>query len=140
MHPTRMTGMVGPQIDRTSSIHCAHAVRGVSRKLSGRRAHLNRYVVERVWGVDGEGDEDYMRLGVRHWPETFVLFLASVKRVESVSIRDRRSSSVRVRAVSAAVARARAWRSRREAGAKCTRRNESGVRNTSDNENACAAR
>ena len=59
LHPTKMTGIVEPQIERTSSIHCNEGLgMGVCGHMT--RACLNRDVVERVRGVNGECDEDDM--------------------------------------------------------------------------------
>lgn len=60
--------MVGPQIERTSSIHCvAYSVSvrvgGVGRRQGERvrgNAYLHSDVLERVRGVNGECDEDNM--------------------------------------------------------------------------------
>lgn len=41
------------------------------------RSYLLLNVVERVGGVDGEADEDDVRVGVRERAETVVIFLAS---------------------------------------------------------------
>ena len=68
LQPTRMTGMVGPQIERTSSIHCvAYPDVSKSREGGGRQgervrgnAYLHSDVLERVRGVNGECDEDNM--------------------------------------------------------------------------------
>lgn len=40
-------------------------------------AHLLADVVERVGGVDGEADQDDVRIGVRQGPQAVVVFLTS---------------------------------------------------------------
>lgn len=37
--------------------------------------HLLLHVIERVWRIDSKTDENNMRVGVREWAETIVIFL-----------------------------------------------------------------
>lgn len=56
LQPTRRMGMVGPQMSRTSSIHWGMPLAGEGERERG--ADLCGYVLERVRGVDGKGDEN----------------------------------------------------------------------------------
>ena len=49
----------------------------VSNELGATETHLLLDVVERVWRVDGETDQDDMRVGVGERAESVVIFLAS---------------------------------------------------------------
>lgn len=56
--------MDGPQMERTSSIHYSHEVISVDVLYEvtkkGEAAHLDSHVVEGVWSVDSECNEDDM--------------------------------------------------------------------------------
>ena len=60
LHPTRITGIVGPHIERTSSIHCDRN-QHKHEEAECYSSCLRCYVVKRVQCVKGEGNEDYMR-------------------------------------------------------------------------------
>lgn len=65
LHPTRRIGIVGPHILRTSSIHCIRH-RNVNEKNNegGDYAYLYGDVFQRIRSINGEGNQDDMRLGV----------------------------------------------------------------------------
>ena len=50
--------MLGPQIERTSSIHCGSGQHIHTQEQASGGAHLNGDVIEGVGGVDGKGNED----------------------------------------------------------------------------------
>lgn len=49
----------------------------VSNELGATETHLLLDVVERVWRVDGETDQNDVGVGVRQRTETVIIFLAS---------------------------------------------------------------
>lgn len=62
LQPTRITGTVRPQIDRTSSIHCGwigvRNQRGRTEQLT--KSHFDRYIFQRVRSVDGKCNKNNM--------------------------------------------------------------------------------
>ena len=73
MQPTRMMGRPWQKC-RTSEIHCALSATSVRLVIAW--SYLLLDVVERVGRVDGEADEDNMRVGVGQRAQTVVIFLA----------------------------------------------------------------
>jgi hypothetical protein len=75
LQPTRMMGRPWQKCS-TSEIHCA-AVSGPHVETWARVPYLLLDVVERIRRIDGEANQDNVRVGVRKRAETIVIFLAS---------------------------------------------------------------
>lgn len=71
LHPTKITGIVGPHMDRTSSNHCYSDFHERTDSFCGEViTHLYCHVFQGIRGVDGESDENDMGFGVRHRSQT----------------------------------------------------------------------
>jgi hypothetical protein len=75
LHPTRMMGRPWQKC-RTSEIHGCLLVGAVWTRVR-HVSYLLLDVVKRIGRVDGEADEDNVRVGVGERAETVVIFLAS---------------------------------------------------------------
>jgi hypothetical protein len=80
LHPTRITGILWPHIDLTSSIHYAHLQEDHWSDAIGKRVKCSRYlvgnVIQTIGCVHAESDQDDMCFGITQRSQAFVFLLA----------------------------------------------------------------